>query len=534
MLLGDLTHGLGIRLITPGAASVRVTDITEDSRTALPGSLFIARSGRKADGRRYVLDAVAAGAVAVLTDDPGSLLEGTSCPAAAIAGTEDILAASALVAERFHRNPAAALASRHGIVGVTGTNGKTTITWLVWKLLNAAEIRCGLIGTVVIDDGREVASATMTTPPAVELSLTLANMVEAGCRAVVLEVSSHALHQRRVGALPFKVGVFSNLTRDHLDYHGTMEAYADAKAMLFEGLGPDGVAVLNADDPAWSQMVQGCKARVVRCREVRGNPSGSSEEAQVAIIGVSMGGMDLELAGPFGLLTVRVPLIGGYNAMNVLQAAVSAWALGLDAAALSEGLGRVSAPPGRLERVGGDRDDVAVYVDYAHTDDGLRSMLAAVRGAMKGSGGRLWIVFGCGGDRDKGKRAKMGRAAADLADVVVVTSDNPRTERPGEIIGQIIEGIEEPAKSRVIVHADRARAIEHAIMSASAGDVVVIAGKGHEAEQILPDGAGGTYRVEFDDRVHAAGALRKRRGDAGRPSDEKTEGKDEGDDVLDV
>jgi UDP-N-acetylmuramoyl-L-alanyl-D-glutamate--2,6-diaminopimelate ligase len=535
MLLGELTQGLGIRLLTPGAATVRITDVTEDSRTALPGSLFIARSGRKADGRRYVLDAVAAGASAVLTDDPGSLLEGTACPAAALAATGDILTASALVAERFHGSPAATLAARDGIIGVTGTNGKTTITWLVWKLLNAADVRCGLIGTVVIDDGREVASATMTTPPAVELSLTLANMVEGGCRAVVLEASSHALHQRRVAALPFKVGVFSNLTRDHLDYHGTMEAYADAKAMLFASLPADGTAVVNADDAAWTRMVRDCKARVVRCREVRVAPAGSAEEAQVRIAGVAMDGMRLELAGPFGEIAVRVPLIGGYNAMNVLQAAVSAWgvgAVGLDAARLAEGLGRVTAPPGRLERVGGERDDIGVYVDYAHTDDGLRSMLNAVRGAMKDSGGRLWVVFGCGGDRDQGKRPKMGKAAADLADVVVVTSDNPRTERPGEIIGQIIEGIAEPARSRVIVHADRARAIEHAVLSASAGDVVVIAGKGHEAEQILPDGAGGTYRIEFDDRVHAAGALRTRRGDGLSRADE--EGKDEGDDVLDL
>ena len=210
MLLGELTQGLGITLLTPGAAAVRITDVTEDSRTALPGSLFIARSGRQADGRQYVLDAVAAGATAILTDDPEPLRTGNACPAAAIASTKDIMLAAAQVAERFYGNPARVLASRAGILGVTGTNGKTTITWLTWQILNRASIRCGLIGTVVIDDGREVAAATMTTPPAVELSLTLANMVEAGCQAVVLEASSHALHQRRVGALPFRVGIFTN------------------------------------------------------------------------------------------------------------------------------------------------------------------------------------------------------------------------------------------------------------------------------------------------------------------------------------
>jgi UDP-N-acetylmuramoyl-L-alanyl-D-glutamate--2,6-diaminopimelate ligase len=536
MLLGELTQGLGITLLTPGAAAVRITDVTEDSRTALPGSLFIARSGRQADGRQYVLDAVAAGATAILTDDPEPLRTGNACPAAAIASTKDIMLAAAQVAERFYGNPARVLASRAGILGVTGTNGKTTITWLTWQILNRASIRCGLIGTVVIDDGREVAAATMTTPPAVELSLTLANMVEAGCQAVVLEASSHALHQRRVGALPFRVGIFTNLTQDHLDYHGTMEHYAAAKAMLFAALGPDGVAIVNADDPAHARMIAETEARVIRCRKVDSNPAGGADQAQVRIVSTSMRGMKLELAGPFGNVTVLASLIGSYNAMNILQAAVAAHALGVPTDALSESLAQITAPPGRLELVATDSDEIAVYVDYAHTDDGLRSMLTAVRSAM--DSGELWVVFGCGGDRDKGKRPKMGRAASDLGHRVVVTSDNPRTERTGEIISQIMEGIPEPKRSEVVVHADRAKAIEYAISAAKPGDVVVIAGKGHEAEQILPDGNGGTYRIKFDDREHAASALASRRGVVTEVKELANRGtaaaNEDSDDVLDL
>lgn len=513
MRLGELTEGLGVRLVTPGAADVRITDITEDSRTAMPGSLFIARSGRKADGRQYVMDAVASGASAVLTEDEGPLTTGNSCPNAAIAVAGDVLAASAKIAERFYGNPS----SKLDVVGVTGTNGKTTITWLTWKLLNGAGKRCGLIGTVVIDDGREVARATMTTPPAVDMSWTLANMVEAGCGAVALETSSHALHQHRVGALSFDVGVFTNLTQDHLDYHHTMAEYAAAKARLFAMLPADGAAIVNADDPAHATMIAGTKARVIRCSRVTGAPKGDAGTAQVRIARVTMSGMELELAGPFGALTAKVPLIGAYNAMNVLQAVATAHAMGLTAEELAVGLTEVTAPTGRLERASGPEDDIAAYVDYAHTDDGLRSMLAAVREAMGGDAkkGKLWVAFGCGGDKDKTKRPKMGRAASDLADVVVVTSDNPRSERPGDIISQIIEGIPEADRAKVVVHADRAKAIEHAISRARAGDVVVIAGKGHETEQILPDGQGGTYRIEFDDKRWVDAALMVRRGGTG-------------------
>lgn len=506
MLLRDLIAGLPVTAPS-GAGLVRVCDLTEDSRTVVPGSLFVARAGLKADGKAYATAAARAGAVAFLSDDPTLLVE-TGAP---VVYARDVLLVTALMAERFYGMPS----RRLDLVGITGTNGKTTSSWLVWQLLNAADRRCGLIGTVRIDDGVEVAPAEMTTPPALELSRLLARMGEAGCVAASMEVSSHALDQRRADALRFTVGVFTNLTGDHLDYHKTMEAYAGAKARLFALLPESGRAIVSAEDP-WTPMVlEGCRAPVWRTAVV-GPGEAPGAECVATVLGESMGSTDLRLAGPWGEFTARVPLVGRYNAMNVLQAVASAHALGLDAGALRRAVASISAPPGRLEPVTVPGQDIGVYVDYAHSDDSLRNVLSAVGAAMSGrgqGGPRLWVVFGCGGDRDRTKRPRMGRAAYDLADLVVVTSDNPRTERPSDIIDQILHGI--PERDGVLVQADRAMAIRAAIESAVPGDVVVIAGKGHETEQILPDGAGGTARMHFDDREVAREALLRRCGTVG-------------------
>jgi UDP-N-acetylmuramoyl-L-alanyl-D-glutamate--2,6-diaminopimelate ligase len=457
------------------------------------------------------MDAAQAGATAILTDEAEAAAVGEACPQVAIVAAADVPRAAALLAERFYGNPS----SKLDVVAVTGTNGKTTTTWLLWQLMNAAGRRCGLIGTVVIDDGRETARAMMTTPPAIEMSRTLASMVEAGCVAVTLEASSHALDQKRVEAVSFDVACFTNLTQDHLDYHGTMERYAAAKARLFEMLPKDGRALVNVGDPFWERMVRDCRAEVVRCR------AGVEGEAdwRVEILSETLDGMRVRLTGPSrggagrggdAAIEALVPLIGSYNAMNLLQAVASASALGLSADEIRAGLAGVSAPPGRIERVSDQRDDVHVFVDYAHTEDGLHSVLRAVA-AVRGSG-RMWVVFGCGGDRDRTKRPKMGAAAAAHGDVVVVTSDNPRTERPGDIIDMVLAGIPESQREKVTVQADRARAIRHAVTGAAPGDVVVIAGKGHETEQILPDGRGGMMSVHFDDREVAREALEARRG----------------------
>lgn len=518
MLLSNLIETIAARTAvtcTGPTDQVRICDLTEDSRTVVPGSLFVARGGLKSDGKRFVEEAVAAGAVAIMTDDPS-----LECHDVPILACNDVLLASAIAAEAFYGRPSASLS----IVGVTGTNGKTTTTHLLWRLLNGVKRRTGLIGTVVIDDGREVAPAAMTTPPAIEVSRTLATMVECGCSAASMEVSSHSLDQRRVDALAFKVGVFTNLTGDHLDYHKTMDLYAEAKARLFQLLPADGLAVINAQDPAAEFMAKRSKARVIRCwlsHEVR-----TGDHATVQVTDASIRGLSLLLTGPWGQITGHVPLIGDYNAMNVLQAVTCAWAMGVPTDVIQQSLPSLDAPPGRLERVSDDDCDITVFVDYAHTDDALTNVLTAVGRVIPGRdgssvrlaagsertrpGGRLWVVFGCGGDRDRTKRPRMGRVASELADVAIVTSDNPRTERPGQIIDEILDGVAPHHRAKVSVQADRGRAIRYAAEHAQPGDIVVIAGKGHETVQILSDGHGGTVHTAFDDRQVAREALTAR------------------------
>lgn len=524
MKLGELVAGLDATTPATGWESVRICDLTEDSRTVVPGSLFVARRGTKDDGRKFITDAVRAGAVAVLTDQP--LTGHVGVP---VIRVDDVATVSARIAERFYGNPTSQL----GVVAVTGTNGKTTTTYLVWQLLNALGVRCGLIGTVIVDDGVGVGAASMTTPPAIETSRTLSLMVESGCRGAVLEASSHALDQRRLDGLRIGVGVFTNLTGDHLDYHGTMERYGAAKARLFDLLSPAGAAVVNADDPRAMEIAGGSRASCLRC-----TASGAAGADGAALVrAASMAGMDLRLRGPWGTFEASVPLIGGYNVMNVLQAVGAVFALGRQGHAgippmsgdqIAAALGRVSAPPGRLEPVllepkrrptgagkagagagsGGTRVGArpTVFVDFAHTDDALRNVLGAVRGAMEGRG-RLWVVFGCGGDKDRTKRPRMGLAAAELADHVVVTSDNPRSERPSDIVGEILAGVPPALKGKVEVQVERAPAIRAAIEKAAPGDVVVIAGKGHETDQVLTGEGGESVRNHFDDREVAAKVL---------------------------
>lgn len=500
MRLADLIAGLGVSARGP-VGDVRICDVTDDSRTVVPGSLFIARRGLKADGRRFTGPALQAGAVAVLTDDPE--VEAPGAPVLLAPERPGLAATAAAVAERFYGDPTGRLT----LIGVTGTNGKTTTAHLVHQILNASRVRCGLLGTVIVDDGREVAPATLTTPPATELSRTFATMVECGCRAGVMEVSSHALHQGRVAALRFDVGIFTNLTGDHLDYHGTMEEYGAAKARLFEMLPESGTAVINAEDPYAARMVRDCRARVLRC--VIDKPRAVEAECRAAIEAMSMTGSTVTLEGPWGSFRVPLRLVGRHNVMNALQAAGACHAAGVEPGALHAGLREATAPPGRLEPVTGENDPFAVLVDYAHTDDALRKVLAGLR-PMLPEGGRLRVVFGCGGDRDRTKRPRMGAAAVELADEVYVTSDNPRTEHPRAIIDEILAGIDGSARHRLHVDPDRAAAIRAAVAEARAGDLVLVAGKGHETEQILPDGQGGTIRTHFDDRETARAALADR------------------------
>lgn len=510
MDLNELISGLGIRAV--GATDgVRVCDITEDSRTAVPGSLFIARVGLKFDGRKSAGDAAECGAVAVLADTDDLELPRPPAPRPVVLVTDRVSETAAVLAERFYGEPSSKLA----LVGVTGTNGKTSIVTMTRALLQGVKpgaVRTGMIGTVEVDDGREVARASMTTPPAVELSRTLGSMVEAGCRAACMEVSSHALDQRRPDALRFAAAVFTNLTGDHLDYHKTTEAYLAAKRRLFELLPEDGVRVLNADDPA-SKAMDGPNARWCTAR------GDASAPWRVAMEAADPAGMTLAITTPGGEIRGRVGLVGEHNAMNVLQSVAAADAvlerLGVADAAerlagLRAALPQVVAPRGRLERVSGPGDAVTVFVDYAHTDDALSRTLGAVRAVLP-QGSRLTVVFGCGGDRDITKRPRMGKVAAELADRVVVTSDNPRSERPGVIVDQVLAGVPKEHKSRCTVQIHRGHAIRQAVMSAREGEVIVIAGKGHETEQISVDGAGQMMTRHFDDAEVAREFLRERR-----------------------
>ncbi|MFO0829699.1 MAG: UDP-N-acetylmuramoyl-L-alanyl-D-glutamate--2,6-diaminopimelate ligase [Phycisphaerales bacterium] len=476
-----------------------IWSVADDSRKVKPGALFIARAGTKADGRAYVADAIAKGAVAVLADVPG-VVPPEHAHRVALATTPSPELAAAAVAERFHGSP-----TRHlRVCGVTGTNGKTTIAYLTQQFLVRAGHRVGLVGTVEVDDGVRRAPSALTTPGALELAELFARMVENGCSHVSMEVSSHALAQGRVAAVRFASGVFTNLTGDHLDFHKTMDEYAAAKAKLFEMLPVDAFAIVNKDDP-WAERMCVGSARRLFCSLV--DPKA---DCHATIEDVGLDAMRVRFAGPWGAFTVRLPLVGRHNAMNALEAATAAWAQGVKADVLAEALERCEAPPGRLQPVAvpalGEGGGFSVLVDYAHTDDALMNVLTALRPVLP-AGGALRVVFGCGGDRDRTKRPRMAAVACAHADQVVVTSDNPRTEEPSAIIEDIMKGVPRDAAPKVHVEVDRAAAIAWAVAQARPGDVVLIAGKGHEDYQIV-----GTEKRAFDDRLAAARALAARGG----------------------
>lgn len=503
--LRTLLDGLDVTLT--GGGAVDLTDITDDSRTVKPGCLFIARAGTKADGRRYIQDALSRGAAAVISEDdkPADLPADRGW---AVAKKLDH-ALVAELAERFFDRPSRKLK----LIGVTGTNGKTTITFVIQHLLRHTGVKAGIIGTVLIDDGATRTPAELTTPGAVDFTRHLAAMVANGCHAAIAEVSSHALHQGRTAALRFDVALFTNLTGDHLDYHGTMENYAAAKAILFESLAPDAWAVVNSDDEWANRMTRDTTARVVRC-----TMKGEADQRTACAAEILALGSDhshVRFTGPWGSVEVRLPLVGRHNVMNVLESIAAANCLSALSRVLRGALETCPAPPGRLEPVTVDSDSStstsggmpAVLVDYAHTHDALENVLSALRPVTKG---RVIVVFGCGGDRDRTKRPKMAAVACRLADKVVVTSDNPRTEDPAFIIGQVLEGVPPEAQSKLTVEPDRAKAIELAIRMGGAQDVVLIAGKGHEDYQII-----GTTKRHFDDREEARrvlGTLHSKRG----------------------
>ena len=489
MKLSELAQRIpGSRLLGPG--DIEVTRVVHDSRRVRRGDLFVAMPGTKVDGHRFVPSALEAGACAAVVERPVE-------PAAAtmLLVVPDAREALGLAAHALAGDPTRRLT----VCGVTGTSGKTTTTYLVRGVLEKAGLPTGVLGTISYQLGQREIPSNMTTPDSNELAGYFAEMAESGLRAAVMEVSSHALHQRRTAGIRFRVAAFTNLSDEHRDYHPTPEHYRDAKGLLFKGLDADAWAVLNADDPTSRFYSRGRGARDLWY--------GLEHRADVTAeaIQVALSGSRFALVTPRGRLEARTPLLGLHNVKNCLTAAAVGEALGLPLEMIAAGLETVRTVRGRLEAVPTDRP-VTVLVDYAHKTDALRHCLSTVREMIHGRG-RLIAVFGCGGNRDRAKRPEMAAVAEALADRVVVTSDNPRNERPEDIAAEIVKGFK--SRDKVTVELERRQAIAMAIGEARPGDVVVIAGKGHETYQSLGD-----VTRPFDDREVAAEVLREWAGSA--------------------
>lgn len=499
-----LVTGAGLAVHWDGAVDPVISSVVEDSREVRPGSCFVARTGRQTDGHAFIEGALKAGASAVVLERPLPL------PATiARLKVENARGAAGRLASVLYGLDDLQRAGRLKVVGITGTNGKSTFCFLLRAILQHAGRRAALFGTIEYDLLSRVVEARYTTPPAAELMSYLAEAAEAGATHAVMEASSQALDQGRCDGIRFAVGVFSNLTGDHLDYHGDMDAYRRAKKRLFDGLGADATAVMNAEDPAAEPMIADCKARVMRYGVVGDRLRADALDLAAQVRQFAATGTQFELrlrtgAMGSGSCTVASPLVGRHNVQNSLAAAGAALALGVPLETVGEGLEACGCVPGRLQRVvapDGRNRDFSVLVDYAHTDDALANVLSSLRPLTRG---RLIVLFGCGGDRDNTKRPRMARVAAQFADRVIVTSDNPRTEDPGQIIAQILSGFEPGQMERVRVEPDRRQAIAAAVTEARAGDVVLLAGKGHETYQIV-----GTARLPFDDAQVAAEAMMK-------------------------
>jgi len=455
-----------------------------DSREVGPSDCFVALRGASTDGHLFIDKAVKNGAIAIVSEAGPELSIANRTAGPAFAHVTHSKEALAELASLYNDDPCQDV----DVVATTGTNGKTTVATLIAHVHNAAGMEAGFIGTTGYRYGRVVAEATHTTPSSLRLYGLLKDMKEAGCETCSMEVSSHAIDQVRLRPSDVKIAVFTNLSRDHLDYHLTSEAYAATKKRLFDDLAPSGYAVSNMDDRAGAYMVSDCKAPVLTY--------GESGEAniQYTIRANELSGLLLELDG----VTMRYQLTGSFNAANLAAAYTACLAQGLDPDQIRTGLAGCPPVRGRMESFQLDNGST-VIIDYAHTPDALENVLSTVRGSLE-PGTRLWCVFGCGGDRDKGKRPEMGAIAERLADRVVVTSDNPRTEAPEAIMDDIRAGFKHSTKALWI--ANRRSAIQEAARQMKGGDVLVLAGKGHETYQVS-----GTDRIHFDDREEAEQAF---------------------------
>ena len=477
MILSELIESIDVVKVS-GKEKVEITSLAYDSRTACKGGLFIAVPGEQVDGADYIADAVARGVVAVVSECVMDL--GRDVTHVQVANAREALAD---LANAYYGQ----VSKRLLTVGVTGTNGKTTTSFMIRDILRAGGFNPGLLGTVAYEMGSHSIPATRTTPEALEIHSMLHHMDQHQCRAAVLEVSSHAISMDRVRGIDFNVGVFTNLTQDHLDFHGDMEAYFETKARFFECTQHDGkqcAAVVNVDDPCGQQLLGRLDADSVITY-------GFSESASVRALDaeVTLSGTRFHVETPWGCGLVSLKLLGRFNVHNALAALAVGGASGIDFSAAVRALEELNAVPGRLEEIP-NRRKKKIFVDYAHTDDALKNVLMTLREICTG---RLLVVFGCGGNRDQGKRFKMGRVASELADYAIITSDNPRSEDPGTIADHIMKGFEDLSRCEVVL--DRRDAIAAGIEMMQRKDILLVAGKGHEIYQEF----NGTI-VPFDDR----------------------------------
>ncbi len=491
MILRDLVSSLS-RVTISGSLDAEIRALTASSREVAPGMIFAAIRGTTLDGHRFIQDALAAGATAILAETaPPSDYTAT----AVWLHVPDSRAAVSTLASTLAGHPWKDLS----MAGVTGTNGKTTTAYLLHHLMKSAWHRAGLLGTILVDDGETMVPAKHTTPGSIELAGVLTRMRDNGCRGVAMEVSSHGIHQKRISAVGFDACVFTNLTQDHLDYHGTLDAYFNAKAEWFRDLaanplGKKPVAVINSDDAYGAELATSLDGKMPVTRFGFGVHS----DFRANNFRQNARGMEFELAAKGKTYLVRAPLIGRFNVYNLLAAIAAASVCGIKPREAVAALVEAPQVPGRMENVG-NAGGATVFVDYAHTPDALEN---ACRTLKELDPRRLITVFGCGGDRDKGKRPLMAASAARHSDACVVTSDNPRSEDPLTIIREIESGLRGKTFRSI---PDRAEAIDFAIANSLSGDIVLIAGKGHETTQQFAE-----ETIDFDDRKHASKALRDR------------------------
>ena len=475
MKLSELLKSVSILQIA-GPAETEITGVNIDSRKIEKGHLFVAIKGTQTDGHKFIAKAIELGATAILCEDmPEEKIESVSY--LQVASTEDVVGQ---VATNFYGNPSKKLK----LVGVTGTNGKTTIATLLYNMFRKFGHRCGLLSTVCNYIEDEAIAADHTTPDPIELNHLLHRMVEAGCEYAFMECSSHAIAQKRIGGLTFAGGIFTNLTRDHLDYHKTFENYRNAKKAFFDGLPKEAFAITNADDKNGSVMVQNCKANI-KTYSIR-----QMADFRAHIIECHFEGMYLEINGR----EVGVQFIGKFNVSNLLAVYGAAVMLGKNPEDVLVVMSTLKSVAGRLEPIR-SKDGITAVVDYAHTPDALENVLNAIHEVLEGKEGHVITVCGAGGNRDKGKRPLMAQEAVKQSDRVIITSDNPRFEEPQDIINDMLAGLTPQLMKKVVSILDRKEAIRTACMMAQKGDVILIAGKGHEDYQEIKG-----VKHHFDDR----------------------------------